>query len=115
MPRDDEAYLLDMLLAARDGLRFTEGSTFAQFEGSRLQQYAVLKAIEVIGEAAAHISAETKNAHADLPWVDIIGMRNRLVHGYFEVNIVRVWETVQDDLPKLISQIEPLVPPEADG
>lgn len=114
MPRDDEAYLLDMLLAARDGLRFTTGLTFAQFEGSRLQQYAVLKAIEIIGEAAAHISAETKKTHADLPWTDIIGMRNRLVHGYFDVNIVRVWETVQDDLPRLISQIEPLVPPETD-
>ena len=52
MPRDEDAYLLDMLLAARDGVRFVEGLTFAQFEGSRLQQYAVLKAIEIIGEAA---------------------------------------------------------------
>ena len=77
---------------------------------SRLQQYAVLKAIEIIGEAAAHISAETKRTHDDLPWADIIGMRNRLVHGYFDVDIERVWRTVQDDLPRLISQIGPLVP-----
>ena len=91
MPRDEDAYLLDMLLAARDGVRFATGLTFAQFKESRLQQYAVLKSIEIIGEAAAHISAETKNTHADLPWTDIIGMRNRLVHGYFEVDIERVW------------------------
>ena len=114
MPRDEDAYLLDMLLAARDGVRFATGLTFAQFKESRLQQYAVLKSIEIIGEAAAHISAETKNTHADLPWTDIIGMRNRLVHGYFEVDIERVWRTVQDDLPRLISQIEPLVPPQTE-
>ncbi len=114
MPRDEDAYLLDMLLAARDGVRFAQGLTFGQFERSRLRQYAVLKAVEIIGEAAAHISAETKKTHADLPWTDIIGMRNRLVHGYFEVDTGRVWETVQDDLPRLISQIEPLVPPETD-
>ncbi len=113
MPRDDDAYLLDMLLAARDGVRFASGLTFEQFEGSRLQQYAVLKAIEIIGEAAAHISLETKNSHPDIPWTEIIGMRNRLVHGYFEVDIERVWGTVQDDLPRLISKIGPLVPPEA--
>ena len=114
MPRDEDAYLLDMLLAARDGVSFAEGLALEQFKESRLQQYAVLKAIEVIGEAAAHISAETKKTHADLPWIDIISMRNRLVHGYFEVNIERVWETVQVDLPRLISQIEPMVPLETD-
>ena len=103
-----------MLLAARDGVRFASELTFEQFESSRLQQYAVLKAIEIIGEAAAHISLETKNSHPDLPWTEIIGMRNRLVHGYFEVDIERVWGTVRNDLPRLISQIEPLVPPETE-
>ena len=58
------------------------------------------------------ISVETKNNHPDLPWTEIIGMRNRLVHGYFDVDIERVWGTVQNDLPRLISQIEPLVLPE---
>ena len=63
MPRNDDAYLLDMLLAARDGVRFATGLTFAQFQGSRLQQYAILKAIEIVGEAAAHISVDTKSSH----------------------------------------------------
>ncbi len=110
MPRDDEAYLMDMLLAAQDAARFASGLTFSQFEKSRLHQYAILKAIEIIGEAAARISDDTKKDHPDIPWSEIIGMRNRLVHGYFEVNLRRVWDTVQHALVALIVQIKPLVP-----
>jgi len=112
MPREDDSYLLDMLLAARDAVGFAAGLTYAQFEVSRLHQNAILKAIEIIGEAAARISTETKHSHPDIPWLDIIGMRNRLVHAYFEVSLNRVWDTVQGDLPGLIAAIEPLVPPE---
>ena len=93
--RRDDAYLLDMLLASRDAVQFAAGLTFLQFERSRLHQNAILKAIETIGEAAAQISRETKQAHSEIPWPEIIGMRNRLVHGYFDVNLERVWETVQ--------------------
>ncbi len=114
MSRDDDAYLLDMLLAAPDGVRFATGLTYAQFNASRLQQYAILKAIEIVGGAAAHISAETKDSEPDVSWAETIGMRNRLVHGYFEVDLERVWDTVQNDLPKLIAQIEPSVPPDTD-
>jgi uncharacterized protein with HEPN domain len=111
MPRDDTAYLLDILLAARDAVHFATGLTSAQFEKSRLHQNAILKAIEIIGEATARISTETRLAHPDIPWLAIIGMRNRLVHAYFEVNLKRVWDTVQRDLPGLIDLLEPLVPP----
>ena len=110
MPRDDDAYLMDMLLAAQDAARFATGLTFSQFEKSRLHQYAILKAIEVIGEAATRVSAETKKSQTDIPWSEIVGMRNRLVHGYFEVNLKRVWDTVQNDLATLIDQVEQIVP-----
>ncbi len=110
MQRDDNAYLMDMLLAAQDAARFVAGLTFSQFEKSRLHQYAVLKAIEVIGEAATRVCAETKKSQPDVPWSEIIGMRNRLVHGYFEVNLKRVWDTVQNDLPALIDKVEQIVP-----
>ena len=112
MPRDDASYLLDMLLAARDAVGFASGLTFTQFEQSRLHQNAILKAIEIIGEAASRIGTETKHAHPDIPWQEITGMRNRLVHAYFEVNLKRVWDTVQSDLPRLIAHIEPFVPTE---
>ena len=110
--RRDGAYLLDMLLAAQDVLEFSAGLPWSEFERSRLHQSAVLKAIETIGEAAAQVSEETREAHADVPWKEIIGMRNRLVHGYFDINLERVWETVQQDVPDLIRLIEPLVPQE---
>ncbi len=110
--RHDDAYLLDMLLAARDAVEFAEGLTFPEFEQSRLNQNAVLKAIEIIGEAASCISPETRQAHPEIPWTEIIGMRNRLVHAYFEVNLERVWQTVQQDVPRLITLLEPLVPRE---
>ncbi len=110
--RRDDAYLLDMLLAARDTVEFTAGLTFPQFEQNRLNQNAVLRAIEIIGEAASCISPETRQAHPEISWTEIIGMRNRLVHAYFEVNLERVWQTVQQDVPRLITLLEPLVPPE---
>ena len=110
--RRDHAYLLDMLLAARDAVEFAAGLTFAQFGQSRLNQNATLKAIETIGEAASCISLETRQLHPEIPWAEIIGMRNRLVHAYFEVNLERVWQTVQQDVPSLIALLEPLVPPD---
>ena len=114
MRHDDDAYLLDILLSARDVLDFAAGLIFTQFEESRLHQNASLKSIEIIGEAAARISPKTRHSHPDIPWAEIIGMGNRLVHAYFEVNLERVWYTVQQDLPRLINLIEPLVPPEVD-
>ncbi len=111
--RDDDAFLLDMLLAARDASRLMAGLTLADFERDRMAQLAILKAVEIIGEAASRISDDTQEAHPELPWPKIVGMRNRLVHGYFDVNLERVWETVQQDVPRLIRQLEPLVPPQA--
>ena len=111
--RHDDAYLLDMLLAAREAVKFAAGLTYPQFEQDRMHQLAILKSIEVIGEAASQVSTDTREAHPEIPWHEIIGMRNRLVHAYFAVNLIRVWDTVQNDLPTLIAQLEPLVPPEA--
>jgi len=108
--RRDEAYLLDMLMAAKDAMRFVGGMDRRQFEASDLHHYAVMKAIENLGEAAGRVSSETKSAHPDIPWAGIVGMRNRLIHGYFDVDLVKVWDTVRDDLPPLIALLEPLVP-----
>lgn len=111
MPRD-EAYLLDILIAARKALQFLEGMTWQEFTQSELHQNAVIRPLEIIGEAARQVSPETRDAHPEIPWGQMIGMRNRLIHEYFRVNLTTVWETVQNDLPSLITQIEPLVPSE---
>jgi uncharacterized protein with HEPN domain len=68
--------------------------------------------LEIIGEAARRVSQQTRDAHPEIPWEQMIGLRNRLIHEYFRVNLATVWDTVQNDLPRLIALIEPLVPPE---
>lgn len=108
--RRDEAYLLDILIAAREACQFVSDVTWEQFEQSRLHQSAVIKALETIGEAAARVSPEIRAANPGLPWVEMIGMRNRLIHDYFGVDVVKVWDTVQRDLPPLIIAIEILIP-----
>ena len=112
--RDDDARLLDMLLAAREATMFVNDLTFQEFENNRMAQMAVLKAIEIVGEAASRISSDLRTEHPEIPWSGIVGMRNRLVHGYFSINLERVWETVRRDIPRLVSQLEPIAPPEAE-
>lgn len=113
MPRDDSAYLLDMLLASRDALSFTEGMSFEDFVRDRRTQLSVLKSVEIVGEAAAQVSEDARRANTAIPWREIVGMRNRLVHVYFDIDLPLVWDTVRHDLPDLIDRLELLVPPEA--
>jgi uncharacterized protein with HEPN domain len=108
----DDAYLLDMLLAARELTRFTHGVSFEEFDRNRLLQHAAVRLIQVVGEAARNISTEFKQAHPEIPWAGIVGMRHRLVHEYFRVASDKVWEVVEKGIPSLINLIEPLVPPD---
>ncbi len=110
MPREDEDYLADMRSYAHEALSLTEGLGFPEFTQSMLHKYAVFKAVETIGEAASNISEETRRTNPAIPWADIIGMRIRLVHAYFAIDLDIVWQTVQEDLPTLITQLEPLAP-----
>lgn len=108
----DEAYLLDMLLAARQALEFSRALTWEQFQQSPLHQHAIAKALENIGEAARKVSAETKEAHREIPWPEIVALRHRIAHDYFHLDLLKIWEIVQNDIPDLLASIEPLVPPE---
>src|SRR5947208_1979124 len=108
----DPAFLLDMLNAAREVQALSAGLTEEAFRQSKLHQYALVKLIEIIGEAARAISAETKAAHPEIPWVAISDMRNHLVHRYFRIDLSLVWDVVQHHVGPLIAQLEPLVPPE---
>jgi len=108
----DEFVLADMLVAARKAREFVDGLSFEEFEASDLHQNAVVRALEVVGEAARRVSDETRNAHPSIPWRPIIGMRNRLMHEYFRVDLEEVWRTVTTDIPQLVELLSPLVPPE---
>lgn len=110
--RPDDILLVDMLLATREVLAFTSDISWEKFQDDRMRQLAVVKAMEIIGEAASQLSEEFRSQHWEIPWREIIGMRHRLVHGYFEIDIERVWRTAREDVPGFLSQIEPLVPPE---
>ena len=114
MQRDENAYLLDMLLEARDALEFTVGLTFRQFEQSSLHRRATLNAVQNIGEAASRVGADIRQAHPEIPWRRIVAFRNRVVHKYFDVDLDILWQITQVELPELITQIEPLVPPDRD-
>ncbi len=108
----DEAYLLDILIAARKACKFVEAISHEEFQRSDLHQSAVMRALEIIGEASRRVSDETRASHPEIPWEQMIGMRNRLLHEYSRVNVQTVWDTVQTDLPNLIQLIQILVPPE---
>lgn len=108
----DDAYVLDMLLAARKVLQFTQGITWERFVHDEIIQNAVMRQIQVIGEAARCVSPEYQMSRPQVPWRDIVAMRNRLVHEYFRILPRRVWEVVEKDMPELIRVLESLVPPE---
>lgn len=108
----DEAYLLDMLIAAREARDFSEALTWETFENSSLHQYAIAKALENIGEAARKISEDTKCAHPEIPWREIVALRRRIAQDYLYLDLVRIWKTVQKEVPVVIRMLEPLFPPE---
>lgn len=108
----DAALLLDMLFAARDARAFVADLDEAAFLGSRLHQNAVIRSLEVIGEAAGKVSADTRAAHPEIPWREITAMRHRLIHGYAEVRLDLVWAVVEERLDPLIAALVPLVPDE---
>ena len=105
----DRALLLDIVLSARDALSFVDGLDASAFAASRLHQNAVIRSLEVIGEAAGKVSPEMRAMLNEVPWNDITGMRHRLVHDYANVNVSLVWETVRDRLRPLIERLEPWV------
>ena len=67
---------------------------------------SLVRLVEVIGEAAGQVSKEFQTAHPEIPWPAIVGMRNRLIHAYFDIDLDRVWDTVKDDLPPLVASLE---------
>ena len=108
----DEGWLLDMLLAARRVSQYVKDVTEEEFQQNRILQDAVVKRLEVIGEAANQVTGEFKTLHGEVPWSLIVGMRHRLIHEYFNIDLAKVWDAAHNDVPKLIRQIEPLVPPD---
>ena len=112
MRKDDEIRLRHMLEAAREAVLFARGRTRGDLDTDRQLVLSLVKDIEIVGEAGTRITETTREQLPAIPWEEIIAMRNRLVHAYFRINLDIVWQTVREDLPKLIALLEPLVPPD---
>jgi len=106
MRKDDLIRFRHMLDAAEEALSFAAGKDRVHLNSDRMLVLSLLKEIEIIGEAASKVSAEARRATPDIPWQDIVGMRNRLIHGYFDIDLDMVWDTMTKDLPPLIRQLE---------
>lgn len=104
--RSDDALLLDMLLAARQIIKFMGDLTQAEFETDARTQSAVIRELIVIGEAARVLPDEAKARYPAVNWRGIRDMRNALVHVYFAVDLSVVWDTVALDIPELIEQLD---------
>ncbi|MBI3973311.1 MAG: DUF86 domain-containing protein [Chloroflexi bacterium] len=106
MPPSESERLHHMLEAARDAVIFASGRLRLDLESDRMLAYALVRCIEIIGEAAAHVSESTRQRHQGIPWSQIRRMRNILSHVYFGIDHDIVWQTINEDLPPVIVALE---------
>ena len=108
MPRDNE-HFTDILEACKLVISYTSNLAKDEFLNDVKCQDAVIRRFEIIGEAARRISEEMKSKYPEIPWHEMTGMRNIMIHEYDDVDMVIVWETVKKDIPSLISSIEKII------
>ena len=106
MNERDETRLRDMLDAARTAVSFVAGRTWESLDSDLMFAYAAVRAIEIVGEAAARVTQPTRDQLSSIPWHNIIGMRNRVIHNYLNVDNDIVWEVLTQNLPSLIAELE---------
>jgi uncharacterized protein with HEPN domain len=101
MKKDDTVYLRHIIDAFLQIERYTNGVTYEEFLSNSLLQDAVIRQLEVMGEAARNLSADLQNEYPAIPWRQMISLRNRMIHAYFNVNLQIIWEIIQGDIPNL--------------
>lgn len=106
MQKDNIIRLRHMLEAAREALSFSKNKIKGDLYSDRMLTLSIIKSIEIIGEAASTVTKEFRDKHNEIPWANIVAMRNRLIHVYFDIDLDRVWDTITDDLPPLIAALE---------
>jgi uncharacterized protein with HEPN domain len=109
MHRDDLIRFRHMLDAAKEAISFIKAKKRTDLDTDRMLVLSLVKAIEIMGEAASKVTKESRDSHPAVPWLNIIGMRNRLIHVYFDIDLDRVWDTITDDLPPVIAALEKIV------
>ena len=107
--RVDRVSLVDMLVHAEEAIALLGEGSLGELANDRVLQLALERLIEIVGEAANWVSSTTQQRHTQIPWPQIIGMRNRLVHGYDAINLDILWDTITYELPLLIEQLRAIV------
>jgi uncharacterized protein with HEPN domain len=103
---DDMVRLRHMLDHAREAVSLIQGKQREDLGRERLLELSLVRLIEIVGEAAARVSPKGRRTFQGIPWKEVIGMRNRLIHGYDQVDLDVLWDTIEDDLPPLILRLE---------
>jgi uncharacterized protein with HEPN domain len=109
MNERDVVYLRHIRDAAHQIQGYVQGVSESEFRDDEMLQDALIRQLSIIGEAAGQLSEETRKDAPSIPWTDVYGMRNKLVHDYFGVDLEAVWDTVQRDLPSLLDAVETLI------
>ena len=111
MQKDDLIYVGIMLDIARQAVAKASRSTRQDFDDDENLRLALTHLIQMIGETARRLSPAFREQHPETPWHEIIGMRHRVVHDYLDIDYPEVWKVATQDLPVLITQLEPIAPP----
>ncbi len=107
--KKDSVYLEHILEAVSDIEKFLQGISEQEFFHNKEKQYAVLRALEIVGEATKNLSVELKAKSPDVDWKNIAGMRDKLIHAYFGINLPLIWETVKKDLLPLKKEAQKIL------
>lgn len=106
---DDRQRMEHMLEAARKAVKFSDGKQRDDLDDDEILCLALVRLFEMIGEAAARVSQETRDTATEIPWLQIVGMRNRLIHGYDQIDLDVLWQTLTQDIQPLIDSLSKLV------
>ena len=109
MKREIGDYIEDILEAMTNAIEFTKDMSYDEFVKDTKTVYAVIRAIEIIGEAVKNIPEDIRKKYPDIPWRSMAGMRDKVIHAYFGVKIERVWEVVKRDIPNLKPKFEKML------
>ena len=108
MPPEDRIRILHMIEATETALNFVTARQRADLNSDQMLLFALVRAIEIIGEAAGRVTEATQAAAAEIPWSLVVSMRNRLIHAYFDVDSDVVWKTATEELPALLPKLREL-------
>lgn len=106
LKHDDRTGLRHMLDHAQEAMTMIHDRSREELNQDRMLELALVRLIEIIGEAASRVSDDTRERFSAIPWPQITGMRNRLIHGYDQVDLQVLWDTITDDLPPLVQELE---------